>query len=50
MKKTYVTPEASSIELESEEILSISYTGSGALLDDRKPADPAKDFGDVDLF
>ena len=50
MKKAYRAPSAERISLETEEILNISFTGSGAVLDDKKPENPSKDFGDVDLF
>ena len=52
MKKTYDAPSAKSIAFETEEILGISYTGSGTALEEKNPADkkPASEFGDVTLF
>ena len=54
MKKTYTAPSAESIALETEAVLEISYTGSGALLDDsagnNSSKNPATDFGNVSLF
>ena len=50
MKKTYEAPSAELTCFETEEILGISFTGSGPVLDDKKPEAPAKDFGDVSLF
>jgi len=54
MKKIYTTPAAEHIAFESEEILEISYTGSGSVLEDsdsnNSSKNPAKDFGDVSLF
>jgi len=50
MKKTYTAPLAEQIFLETEDVLNISFTGSGSILDEKKPWDPATDFGKVDLF
>lgn len=54
MKKFYMTPAAERIAFESEEILDISFTGSGSILDDsdsnNSSKNPATDFGDVSLF
>lgn len=54
MKKTYRVPSAELIALETEEILDISYTGSGSFLEDSKDnpssKNPSSDFGDVSLF
>ena len=50
MKKTYTAPSAELTLFETEEILGISFTGGGLLLDDKKPQDPAKDFGNISLF
>ncbi len=50
MKKTYMAPSAEKISFQTEEILGISFTGSGTVLDDKKPSSPATEFGDVSLF
>ena len=50
MKKTYIAPSAESVSFDTEEILNISFTGSGTVLDDKKPEAPAKDFGNISLF
>lgn len=50
MKKTYTAPSAERVALETEEILDISFTGAGTVLDDKKPENPASDFGNVSLF
>lgn len=54
MKKTYVTPCAKQISLETEEILSISFGGFDLVLKDssENPSsqNPAKDFGNISLF
>lgn len=54
MKKIYTAPSAERIALETEEILNISYTGSGSVLEDsdenNSSKNPATDFGDVSLF
>ncbi len=50
MKKTYQAPFAEQIAFETEEILEISFTGSGTILEDQKPSAPEKEFGNVSLF
>ncbi len=54
MKKIYTAPSAERIALDTEEILNISFTGSGSILDDsdknNSSKNPATDFGDVSLF
>lgn len=50
MKKTYVAPSAELTCFDTEEILNISFTGGGAVLDDKKPETPASDFGNISLF
>ena len=54
MKKAYRAPSAERISLETEDVLNISFTGSGAVLEDsdQNPSSksPAGNFGDVDLF
>ena len=50
MKKTYEAPYAELTRFETEDVLGISYTGTGTILVDKKPEAPAKDFGSVSLF
>ena len=54
MKKTYTSPFAERITLETEEILDISFTGSGTVLEasdsNASSKNPATDFGNVSLF
>ena len=52
MKKTYLTPDASKIFFETEEILEISFTGNGSILDEKTEADKSAgdNFGGIDLF
>ena len=52
MKKTYIAPSAERIALETEEILGISFTGTGSILENKTDADknPSTDFGNVSLF
>ena len=52
MKKTYTAPTAESVAFDTEEILSISFTGFGVVLEEKNEADkkPATDFGSVSLF
>ena len=52
MKKTYITPSAERIALETEEILEISFTGIGTVLEEKTDADKKaeSDFGNVSLF
>ena len=51
MKKTYEAPSAELTRFDTEEILGISFTGSGSILDPTE-ADkyPSADFGKVPLF
>ena len=50
----YTSPFAERITLETEEILNISFTGSGTVLEDSdsnaSSKNPATDFGNVSLF
>ena len=52
MKKTYIAPSAERIALETEEILGISFTGTGSILENKTDADktPSTDFGNVSRF
>lgn len=54
MKKTYFAPAAESVTFDTEEILNISFTGSGSVLDDsdtnKSSKNPSTDFGNVSLF
>ena len=52
MKKTYIAPSVERVALETEEILEISYTGTGSVLEEKTDSDkkPATDFGNVSLF
>ena len=54
MKKIYTAPSAERIALETEDVLNISYTGSGSILNDsdknNSSKNPATDFGGVSLF
>ena len=51
MKKTYEAPSAKNIAFVTEEILGISFTGSGSILDPTEAdKNPATDFGKVPLF
>ena len=52
MKKSYIAPSAESVSFDTEEILGISYTGTGGALKDKNNADktPSSDFGKVNLF
>ena len=52
MKKTYIAPSAEHVALETEEILGISFTGTGSVLEEQTAADKAatSDFGKIPLF
>lgn len=52
MKKTYEAPSAELTQFDTEDILGISYTGNGSVLDEKTKADKAaeSDFGNVNLF
>ena len=52
MKKTYTAPSAELTLFETEEILGISFTGSGSVLEEKTAADKAasSDFGNISLF
>lgn len=54
MKKIYEAPLAKTVSFETEEILGISFTGSGTILDDSdsnaSSKNPATDFGSVTLW
>ena len=52
MRKTYTAPSAEKIALETEEILVISFTGTGSLIEEKNEADkkPAFNFGSIELF
>lgn len=52
MKKTYVAPTAEITNFDTEEVLGISFTGTGTVLDEKNAADKtaASDFGNVSLF
>ena len=52
MKKAYSAPSAELVSFETEEILGISFTGAGSVLEEKNLADgsPASDFGDISLF
>ena len=51
MKKTYEAPSAELTCFDTEEILGISFTGSGTILDPTEAdKNPATDFGKVSLF
>ena len=52
MKKIYIAPSAERVAFNTEEILEISYTGTGSFLEDKTNSDkkPATDFGNVSLF
>lgn len=51
MKKIYSAPSAESVSFDTEDVLEISFTGTGVKpLDEKKPENPAKDFGNVSLF
>ena len=43
MKKTYIAPSAERIALETEEILEISFTGIGTVLEEKTDADKKAD-------
>jgi|GEM_PF-1508849 len=54
MKKTYCAPDLASVNFDTEEILNISFTGTGTVLgdsdDNKSSKNPASDFGGVTLF
>ena len=52
MKKTYNAPCAELTSFDTEEILDISFTGTGSVLEEKTEADkkPASDFGNISLF
>ncbi len=52
MKKTYSAPCAELTRFDTEEILDISFTGTGSVLEEKTEADknPASDFGNIPLF
>ncbi len=52
MKKIYEAPSAELTCFDTEEILGISYTGNGSVLEEKTDADKSAsgDFGSVDLF
>ena len=52
MKKTYIAPSAESVSFDTEEILGISYTGTGGAMKDKTNSDkaPSSEFGKVNLF
>ena len=52
MKKTYEAPSAELTQFDTEDILGISYTGTGSVLEEKTQADAAAEsnFGKVNLF
>ena len=54
MKKTYIVPSAERVIFDTEDILDISFTGTGSVLTDsdknNSSKTPASDFGNVNLF
>ena len=52
MKKTYIAPTAESVAFDTEEILGISYTGTGSVLtdSDTNKSSATDKFGGVSLF
>lgn len=51
MRKTYTAPSAESVSFDTEEILDISFLGTGFKpLVDKKPETPSNDFGNITLF
>ena len=52
MKKIYVAPSAEHVAFDTEEILGISFTGNGSVLEEQTDADKAAQsgFGKIPLF
>ena len=54
MKKTYLTPAASKVSFETEEIMDFSFTGNSSILIDsdnnNSSKNPSTDFGGINLF
>ena len=54
MKKTYTAPSVQSVAFDAEEVLSVSFKGTGPVLKDsdknNSSKKPATDFGAADLF
>ncbi len=54
MKKTYIAPRAQDTVFDTENVLSVSFKGTGPVLKDSEKNNstkaPATDFGTADLF
>ena len=52
LRKTYSSPKADSVSFDTEEVLGISFTGNGSVLEEKTDADkkPASDFGNIDIY